>query len=879
MRTRLLLPVLFLLLVTTAAQAQELEPAWLEVADVALRLRSGPSTDDAIITQLTPHEAVQLLQRGEQWSHIRRQDGTSGWAHNDYLLPWDKRNRPDARRRVGERRLFRVFGGQQRYADLRVVSEHSYIYSVARFADGIVPTEQDLQELGRVFDQRIYQQSLDLWGIDDPPDIGGDERIVILLAPGFDIRGKPGGWYSRRHDMPREPDPAGTGYIGLAPLPGNNPYHTFSFPNVVFVLAHEFGHLLHHHLGGTNLGSWVGESLATFTAHFLDYEHNLYEDREFRPIGASAAPSIQLNVWASDYPGYLFMIYMYERLGAEMLRDFAAHPRQGLVALDDLLAERGDSMDADDFFADWAIANYLSDVQREGGRFGYQMIKGEARRAPPGPSNRIRQLPTGIRSSTAPYSTDYYELPSPQDSAAADHLLLDFRLGAPAPQDAWLQLVHVLPDSIDVQRFRASDYRNQPFLASLGKEPERIFVAVSPFTPGRRHSVRPVHYSIALRELSSLPDNQAQVATTLNLRSTAKIADNIVGRLRPCSYVQVLQRDEQWSQVQGDAGLVGWSHNDYLFHLNAASPGVSASSCTALMRAAHDGNLATVQNLLASGADVNGQDAWGRSALHEAAFWGHERVIARLLRAGADVHLQDLGGRTPLDEVFHSADPDSIQLLLGADNDLDLSDPAIRPLMIDAAATGNNDLLGKILASNHDVNWRDADGRTALATAAANGHVETLGQLLAAGGDLKLTDRTGRTPLMVAAARGQTATLGELLRAGAEVNRQDLAGNSALTLAAANGHAMSVARLLLATDVDVHHILPDSGRNALHLAAAAGHDDAVAMLLLGDADSGARDAGGLAPLQLAEAAGHDQAAAYLRMPVSWTPVRGLKLSP
>ena len=53
MSARLLL-VLALLLVATAAQAQEVEPAWLEVADVALRLRSGPSTDDEVITQLTP---------------------------------------------------------------------------------------------------------------------------------------------------------------------------------------------------------------------------------------------------------------------------------------------------------------------------------------------------------------------------------------------------------------------------------------------------------------------------------------------------------------------------------------------------------------------------------------------------------------------------------------------------------------------------------------------------------------------------------------------------------------------------------------------------------------------------------------------------------
>ena len=221
MRTRLLL-VLLLLCVTGVAQAQEIEPTWLEVADVALRLRSGPSTDHAIIGQLRPGVALELLERGEQWSQVRRPDGLTGWAHNDYLRPFDTRNRPDTWRRIGDRRLFRVYGGQQRYGDLRVVGDYSYIYTVARLADSILPTEQDLQELSRIFDKRIYQQALDLWGVDDPPDIGGDERIVILVASGFDISGKAGGWYSGRHDMPHEPGPSGTGYLGIA-LVGRNP--------------------------------------------------------------------------------------------------------------------------------------------------------------------------------------------------------------------------------------------------------------------------------------------------------------------------------------------------------------------------------------------------------------------------------------------------------------------------------------------------------------------------------------------------------------------------------------------------------------------------------------------------------------------------------
>ena len=172
MNARLLLPALILLLVTSAVHAQEIEPAWLEVADVALRLRSGPSIDDEVITRLTPREAVELLQRGEQWSRVRRQDGQAGWAHNDYLLPWDARNRVDARRRIGDRRLFRIHDETSRRmltvnAELRTISDHNYIYSISQKGQ-FLPSEPALQRLGELFDERVFRQSLELWNIGQP---------------------------------------------------------------------------------------------------------------------------------------------------------------------------------------------------------------------------------------------------------------------------------------------------------------------------------------------------------------------------------------------------------------------------------------------------------------------------------------------------------------------------------------------------------------------------------------------------------------------------------------------------------------------------------------------------------------------------------------
>ena len=198
-------------------------------------------------------------------------DGLTGWAHNDYLLPWDERNRPDAPRRVGERRLFNVFG-QHRYADLRVVSDHSYLYSVARLADDALPDDKALVELGALFDEYVYQHALDLWGIGNPPDINGDERIVVLVASGFDPDKSLRGWYSARDSLPDEGNPAGIGFLGIG-LHEKGLYYQQDPPPFasleISTLAHEFGHMLHHYTGERNHPAWVKEGLASFTASYL----------------------------------------------------------------------------------------------------------------------------------------------------------------------------------------------------------------------------------------------------------------------------------------------------------------------------------------------------------------------------------------------------------------------------------------------------------------------------------------------------------------------------------------------------------------------------------------------------------------------------------
>jgi hypothetical protein len=112
---------------------------------------------------------------------------------------------------------------------------------------------------------------------------------------------------------------------------------------------------------------------------------------------------------------------------------------------------------------------------------------------------------------------------------------------------------------------------------------------------------------------------------------------------------------------------------------------------TALRMAAMCGQEAVVDELLLTGADVNGRDCTGMTALFSAVIpWeGGDRLTRRLLRAGALIDARDRLGRTSL---------------------------------IDAAERGNLVVVDVLLQSGADRTIADAKGQTALDVARAKGN-------------------------------------------------------------------------------------------------------------------------------------------------------------
>ncbi len=469
---------LVLLLAIGAAHAQDVEPSWMEVTDLDLQRRSNPSL---------------------------------------------RRVRDDSQRPVGELRQFRIPNAQGESvivnATLAHVSNHAYFYTYSFDPARHPPADsRTLTVLGQGFDQS-YPRILGIWGITDPPHIEGDRRVVVLFTSGGATRG----YYASRVDMPQERNRGGgeTGFIKMI-YRGQR-----RSPNLRSVylgaLEHEFWHMVHHKRGG-NHARWVEEGFAVLHLHLLSGI----------PPGRTVAamylqnPHVQMNhpvlLQNVEYGGAtLFVSYLYERFGLDFLRQLAFHPQQGLDALDALLAAHGAGISADDVFTDWVIANFLLDNRRENGRFGYPQLWTPDLK----PARRLRyiyELPFTYDHVTSPYSAAYYEL----WPAALDRSLpLLFRFSpAEAPQDAWLQLVQVLPNAIDVQRFSASQQGDGAIAAALRHDAQRFILVVSPYTPGDRRRSGPVSYSLAFsQQPANLTPFTSAAAGQITSQSAAAAVD------------------------------------------------------------------------------------------------------------------------------------------------------------------------------------------------------------------------------------------------------------------------------------------------------------------------------------------------------------------
>lgn len=254
-------------------------------------------------------------------------------------------------------------------AELVFKSEHVYFW----VEEGVYYDLGDVQRVVEGFEMVTYPEVRALIGEEWSPGVDGDPHLYVLYAGG--IGNSVAGLFFSKDE-----------YSSLAQEYSNE--HEMFYLNADNVnlrggyadnlLAHEFQHLVHWNLDRDEV-SWVNEGLSELVEFLLGYEVGGFD------ILFSQNTDIPLLHWPSQ-PGstaehygqtFLYMVYIYERFGADAIKLIANSTANGLRSIEEMLEEEqaihpstGDLLEVEDIFLDWAVSLVLQDPTFSEGQYG-----------------------------------------------------------------------------------------------------------------------------------------------------------------------------------------------------------------------------------------------------------------------------------------------------------------------------------------------------------------------------------------------------------------------------------------------------------------------------------------------------------------------------
>ncbi len=282
--------------------------------------------------------------------------------------------------------------------------QHCYLFVENTAA---LPTQADMDSLISRFDNHWYDSLTTAYG-PVPNVYDNDQKIFILVFNESDWWGyfDPGQQMAdtmvfnrwNRHSSQRE-------IIYVASSASAN------FDDVV---PHELGHMLHWQqdhspeplVNPTKYweDTWVDEGFSTFAAIYLTeniFMQNVQDGGSF----FASNPDIPL-IYFSDYNQVkLFMLFMFEHYGHwDYIHTLIGNQLNGIAGVNNTLSQLGYSQTFDDVFEQWVIANYIDDMQYEGGKYGYAHYNFPACAI----NATHATFPTNVQNKTVtPYGADY----------------------------------------------------------------------------------------------------------------------------------------------------------------------------------------------------------------------------------------------------------------------------------------------------------------------------------------------------------------------------------------------------------------------------------------------------------------------------------------
>ena len=298
-------------------------------------------------------------------------------------------------------------------AELRYITDHAYMW-VEMGAD---VDQTALAKAAERFENEIYPTDRDYFGEEWSPGVDNDPHISILHLTGLGGAGEFGSDDEYTADVSPDSNQREMFYVNLdEAIIGDDDY--------LATLAHEFQHMIQWKNEG-NEANWLDEGLAQLAERLAGFD-TVENDMDFLKQSHT-----QLNAWAEDWDdelryygaAYLYVLYLWERLGDDVVRTLARHPSEGLASVNATLAEQGLDLTADDLFADWIVANYLDDPTLADGRYGYQFET----LGPICPRQRYTTLPVQQVKAIPQYAADYVEIEGQGEFA------IDFKGAIEAP--------------------------------------------------------------------------------------------------------------------------------------------------------------------------------------------------------------------------------------------------------------------------------------------------------------------------------------------------------------------------------------------------------------------------------------------------------------
>ena len=185
-----------------------------------------------------------------------------------------------------------------------------------------------------------------------------------------------------------------------------------------------------------------------------------------------------------------------------------------------------------------------------------------------------------------------------------------------------------------------------------------------------------------------------------------------------------------------------------------------AAAYTGLHAAAQKGDVAKIERLAASKADLNARDSNGRTPLHVASFARQRDAIRALVKAGANINLLDKDRYDGVTIASVADDDETLRVLLASGASAKLVTSRYDgTALIAAAHLGHDGVVKQLIAAGapldhvNNLHWTAAIEAVVLGNGGTR-HQETLRALIKAGANLQLTDRQGNTPLQLATSRG-----------------------------------------------------------------------------------------------------------------------------